>query len=157
MSTLLRWNPVQEMLQIQNEFDRLFEDSFGRPRLSRVEATNWGLALDVVENEEAFLVKASIPGVNPDDLDITITDNVLTITGELKEDSLNEGDQYQLRERRFGHFSRSLNLPLPVKNEEIDAVYENGILTLHIPKMEEVKPKRIAIKTQLGGQKVIEG
>lgn len=157
MSTLVRWNPVQEMLQIRNEFDRLFEDSFGIPHQRRMEATNWGLTLDVVENADMFIVKASVPGVLPEDLDITITDNVLTITGELKADELNEGEQYHLRERRFGHFMRSINLPVPVVSDEIEAVYNNGVLTLNIPKMEEVKPKRIAIKTETNGQQTIEG
>ena len=157
MSSLIRWNPVQEMMQIQNEFDRLFEDSFGVPRLRRVEATNWGLALDVIENEDMFILRASVPGVQPDDLDITLTDNVLTVSGELKSEELNEGDQFHLQERRYGHFSRSINLPVPVKGDEIEAVYENGVLTLNVPKMEEVKPKRISIKTQVGGQQVIEG
>lgn len=155
MSTVVRWNPFRDMINMRNEFDRLFDEVMDAPRLRWQEPTNWGLALDVVENEDNFLIKASVPGVNPDDLDITISDNVLTIKGELKEDQTVEQDRYHLRERRFGTFARSVTLPVPVNADEIDATYEHGILSLNVPKAEEIKPKRISIKAG-NGAKVLE-
>ena len=155
MSTVVRWNPFRDMVNMRSEFDRLFDEVMDAPRLRWQEPTNWGLALDVVEDEENFMIKASVPGVDPNDLDITITDNVLTIKGEIKEDETVEQERYHLRERRFGTFARSVTLPVPVNADAIEATYEHGILNLYVPKTEEIKPKRIAIKTA-NGTKVLE-
>jgi len=106
----------------------------------------WALALDVAETEDKFIVKASLPGINPDDLDITFTDNVLTIKGEIKEEQDIEEGKYHLRERRYGMFQRSIALPVPVDSNKIEAVYKDGVLTLSIPKVEEIKPKKISVK-----------
>jgi HSP20 family protein len=106
---------------------------------------DWGLALDVMEDEDAYVVKASVPGVKPEDIDITFDKGMLTIKGELKsEEEITKG-QYHLRERRFGRFARSLTLPTGVKAESIEAKVDDGVLTLRLPKAEEVKPKRIAV------------
>jgi HSP20 family protein len=113
------------------------------------------LAVDVVENKDDFVVKASIPGINPDDLDVSYSDDTLTIKGEIKSENEYKEDQYHLRERRYGSFARSISLPTKIKGDAIDASYQNGVLTLRLPKAEEVKPKRIAIK--VGDQKMIEG
>lgn len=115
-------------------------------------STNWGLALDVAENDDAFVVTASVPGMKPDDLDITITDNVLTIKGEYKADETIEEEQYHIRERRYGSFGRSITLPVAVNADEVDANYENGVLILTVPKAEEVKPRRITVKVHSNGQ-----
>ena len=145
MTTLVRWDPIREMMQLQNAVDRLFEAELAStlPMWRRTGA--WMLPLDVIETEDEFIVKASIPGINPDDLDISLTDNVLTIKGEIKMEEA-EDVRYHLRERRFGMFQRSISLPVPVNADKVDAAYENGVLTLHIPKVEEVKPKHISIK-----------
>ena len=107
---------------------------------------SWNLALDVAEKGDVFTVKASLPGISPDDLNVTLEDNVLTIQGEVKEDELIEENSYHIRERRYGSFSRSVRFPVPVEGEKVEAEYENGVLTLSIPKAEAVKPKRIAVK-----------
>lgn len=143
---LTRWDPFHEMMNLRNVVDRLFDNTFSSPGSWSAGAV-WGLALDVVENNDAFLVKVSIPGINPDDLDITYTDNTLTIKGEIKEDQERKDSQYHVRERRYGAFSRSISLPSKVKSDAIEANYQAGVLTLKLPKTEEVKPKRIAIKT----------
>lgn len=156
MAKIVRWNPVRDLMDMRNEMDRMFDEAFTAPRLRWQEPTNWGLALDVAETEEDFLVKASAPGVNPDDIEITLSDNVLSIKGELKSDETIEETQYRLRERRYGSFERSVTLSVPVNADEIEATYEHGVLTLHIPKAEEVKPRRISIK-HLNGKQVIEG
>jgi len=149
---LTRWDPFRDMLSMRQAMDRLFDRAL-EPSWS--ESAVWNLALDVVENKDEFLVKASLPGINPDDLEITFTDNVLTIKGETKEDKDIQEEQYHLRERRQGIFSRSISLPNRVKADAIEASYDAGVLTLKLPKVEEVKPKRIAIN--IGGPKMIEG
>jgi HSP20 family protein len=108
----------------------------------------YSLALDVSENEEQFTVVAAVPGVSPADLEITLTDNVLTIRGELRQEQEREQERVHLRERRYGRFVRSLTLPVPVQDEQIEAHYEQGVLTLRLPKAEQAKPKRIDIKSQ---------
>lgn len=113
------------------------------------------LALDVAETEDEFEVKAVIPGINPDDLEVTFTHNTLTIRGESKEEHEKKGARYHLRERRYGSFSRSITLPSDIQSEKIEANYEAGILTLRLPKSEAVKPKRIPILGK--GRKMIEG
>ncbi len=142
---LNRYDPFQEMMTLRRAVDRLF-DSTTNSESGWQAANTWGLALDVIENQDAFVVKASIPGINPDDLEITYNNDTLTIKGEIQADEAVEDAAYHLRERRYGTFSRSLILPYKVNADAIDAAYNAGVLTLTLPKAEEVKPKRIAIK-----------
>lgn len=146
MANLMRWDPFREMMTLRSTIDRLFDDSFFGQR-SEWQSVPWDLALDVLEESDEFVVKASLPGVNPDDLDITYTNNVLTIKGEIKQDKDVDEKHYHLRERRYGSFTRSISLPSSVKSDAISAQYEAGVLTLHLPKAEEAKPKRIAIQS----------
>lgn len=150
---LTRWDPFQEMLNLRRTVDRLF-DNVSTDNAWAQSAT-WGLAVDVVENKDDFIVKASVPGIKPEDLDISYADDTLTIKGEVKTENEVEENQYHLRERRYGSFSRSISLPTKIKDNAIEASYQNGVLSLRLPKAEEVKPKRIAIK--VGDQKMIEG
>jgi HSP20 family protein len=150
---LTRWDPFQEMLNLRRTVDRLFDNVSADNVWSQ--PTNWGLAVDVVENKDEFVVKASVPGINPDDIDISYVDDTLTIKGEIKSENEIKENKYHLRERRFGSFSRSISLPTKIKDDAIEASYQNGVLSLRLPKAEEVKPKRIAIK--VGDQKMIEG
>jgi HSP20 family protein len=149
---LTRWDPFQEMLNLRRTVDRLFDNA--NPDHDWQPST-WGLALDVVENKDDFIVKASVPGINPDDLDISYADDTLTIKGEIKSDNDVKENQYHLRERRYGSFARSITLPTKIKGDAIEASYQNGVINLRLPKAEEVKPKRIAIK--VGDNKMIEG
>lgn len=151
MTKIVRWNPMREAVDLFNEFDRMMESPMARSRWGLPMRANdvvgsWSLAIDVAEKGDYFTVKASLPGMNPDDLNVTLEDNVLTIQGELREDETIEEDSYHIRERRYGSFSRSLRFPVPVNANSIEAAYENGVLTLTVPKAEEVKPKRIEIK-----------
>ncbi len=149
---LTRWDPYRELLSMRRAMDRLFENSLTDER----EVTSeWGLPLDVVEDENDYVVKAPLPGVKPEDIDITFNQGILTIKGEMKDESETTKGQYHLRERRYGTFSRTINLPSTVKPEDIQADYSDGILTLKLPKAEEVKPKRIPIHSG-GSNKVIE-
>ena len=138
-----RWDPFREMVTMRRAVDRLIENSVGDQ--GEWQQPEWSLALDVVENEDSFLVKASVPGAKPEDIDITFNKGMLTIRGEMKDESEQENGQYHLRERRWGSFSRSIALPQTIKAEDIQAEYNNGVLLLKMPKAEEVKPKRIQI------------
>ncbi len=96
-------------------------------------------------------MKASIPGVDPNDVEVTLTDNTLTIKGEVKEETDVEERNYHLRERRFGSFTRNVTLPLPVDADKVEATHENGVLSLRLPKTEAVKPKKISVKKMIAG------
>jgi HSP20 family protein len=153
MNSIIRHDPFNEMMALRGRMDRLFDDFFGSPLVDR--QPDWNLALDVAESQEEFLVKAAIPGISPDDLEITFSDNTLTIKGEVKVEKETKEAQYHLRERRYGRFSRSISLPNTIKADGIVANYEAGVLTLHLPKTEAVKPKRISVSTS--SPKIIEG
>ena len=150
---LTRWDPFQEMLNLRQSVNRLFDNLSTDHEWAQ--STMWGLAVDAVENKDDFIIKASVPGINPDDLDVSYSDATLTIKGEIKSDNEVKENRYHLRERRYGSFSRSISLPTKIKGDAIEASYQNGVLSLRLPKAEEVKPKRIAIK--VGDQKMIEG
>ncbi|MBE0697709.1 MAG: Hsp20/alpha crystallin family protein [Anaerolineaceae bacterium] len=149
---LSRWDPFREMVSMRRAVDRLIENSVGSEEWQQ--AAEWSLALDVVENEDAYLVKASVPGIKPDELEITFNKGILTIKGEVKDESETSKGEYHLRERRYGVFSRSISLPSTVKADDIQANYDNGVLTLKLPLAEEIKPRRIPIKAG-EGMKVI--
>ena len=151
MSKLVRWDPVREMLSFRDSMDRFLEEPFFQnPRLwERSMMTEWNLALDVAEEDDAYVVTASLPGIAPEDVEITLTDNVLTIQGEISKDEAIDEQKYHIRERRFGRFVRSVTLPNAVAADQVEAVSENGVLKLTLPKTEEVKPKRIEIRKQI--------
>ena len=138
MTKVVRWTPMNPV-NLFNEFDRLFERPYSRP------ATEWSMALDVAEKDDNYIVTATIPGINPDDIEIVLEDDVLTLKGEIHSDEETEDVKYHVRERRYGAFSRSLRFPVTVNGDAVEASYNNGILSLNIPKAEAVKPKRITI------------
>ena len=149
MANLVRWDPFRDMVTLREAMDRLFEESFVRPRGALAPAEGAAsLALDVFESDDDVTVKASIPGLKPEDIDISITGDVLTIKGETHEEREEKQGNYHLRERRWGAFQRAVSLPTLVKADKADAVFENGVLTLTLPKVEEVKPKSIKIKAK---------
>lgn len=162
MNSLTRWNPFQEMMTLTNQFDRLFENAFtvNRPWFASQQRI-WGLDLDLRETDGAYVVKASVPGFDPQQINVTLDRNVLTLKARLDEEELEEDEIYHLRERRYGQFSRSITLPGEVVPEEIEANVSLGVLTVHIPKHEASKPKRIPVqgaqKMVGSGQDVIEG
>lgn len=139
MTNLVRWNRL-DPVSLFDEFERVLDQPFARWN------NHWGVSLDVAENEDGYIVKASLPGVKADDVELTLEDNVLTVKGETKSDETIDEAQYHVRERRFGSFSRSIRFPVLVKSEGVQANFEDGVLTLNVPKAEEVKPKRIEIK-----------
>ena len=140
-----RWDPFREMMVLRNSLDRAVDRDLALAP-SDWKAFNWSVALDVVESEDEYLVKASLPGINPEDLDITYDDNRLTIKGEVQEEKDVEDAHYHLRERRYGSFTRSIKMPSGIQSDEIEARYDKGVLELHLPKVEEIKPKKITIQ-----------
>jgi len=141
---LTRFDPFREMNQLRRAMDRVFDDTLER-RYTDFDQNISALALDVLENEDAYLVKAAIPGIDPDDLDITYNNDTLTIQGEMKHEEEKEGERYHLQERFYGKFYRQVRLPSAVNANAIQANYEHGVLTLTLPKSEEVKPKKISV------------
>jgi HSP20 family protein len=146
--SLIRFNPTRDMMTLREAMDRLFEESFIRPPFWRAATTETPLRLplDVYATPEEIVVIASLPGLLPEEVDISIEGDTLTIRGELRPPVNNV--EYLFQERPYGPFSRSLLLNVPVDVEKAEAVFENGLLTLTLPKAEEVKPKSIKVKTK---------
>jgi len=138
------------MMSLRNAMDRLLEDSFIRPSRFWPELGNGELPLDldIYQTDKEVVVKAAIPGVKPEEVDISLTGDILTIKGEHKEEQEVKEKNYLRKERRYGTFSRSLQVPVQVKSDKAEAVFENGVLTLTMPKVEEVKPKQIKVKAK---------
>jgi len=133
MSNLVRWNPIRDLLSVNDPLDRFFEDSFVWPRNGGYRA--YGPNLDLVENDDNYVVKAELPGFTPDNVDIRIEGNVLTLRGDLNvENEQNEEGQYHVKERRQSSFTRTVQLPAQVNADKAKASFENGILTLTLPK-----------------------
>ncbi len=149
MAELVRWDPFREMVSLRDAMDRLLEEAFTRPlSLNMSETLGWMPRVDMYQTDNEVVVKATVPGVKPEDLHITITGDVLTIRGEIKAEEEVKDAAYHLRERRYGTFSRSLPLPVPVLADKAKAEFENGILILTLPKAEEVRPKTIEVKAK---------
>jgi HSP20 family protein len=144
-----RWHPFTELMSLRQAMDRLFEDSFVRP--SRVLSTlgeSGAPTLDIYQNPNEVVVKATLPGVKPEDVSIDTTGETLTIKGESKAEQEIKKEDYLYQERRYGAFSRTVVLPSGLKPDKAEATMENGVLTLTIPKAEEVKPKKISVKAK---------
>lgn len=149
MTQLTRWDPFRDLISLREAMNQLLEESVVRPRGGELAPGTAGmLAVDMYETDDAVMVKTAIPGVEPDDIDISITGDTLTIKGETRVDEEVEEDNYICRERRYGAFSRSMTIPIPIQSSEAEADFEDGILTLTLPKAEEVKPKAIEIKAK---------
>ena len=145
---MIRWEPFREMMSLRQAMDRLFEDSFIRPSRLWPELRAGELPIDMYQTKDDVVVKATLPGVKPEELDISITGDTLTIKGEHKEEQEVKEKDYLCKECRYGAFSRSVTIPTQVESDKAEAVFENGILTLIIPKSEQVKPKSIKVKAK---------
>lgn len=145
-----RWEPMREFVTLRDAMDRLFEDSFVQPGWAalarRPEGGAWRLPLNAYGTPEEFVITANVAGVKPEDVNITFEGDVLTIQGEFPAPL--ENVEYMLRERRYGPFSRSLTFNVPVKAESIEASFENGVLTVVVPKAEAIKPKTIRVQAK---------
>jgi HSP20 family protein len=146
--SIVRWEPFRDFMTLREAMDRLFEESFVRSRREWPATVESTLALDMYETEDAVVVKTAVPGVKSDDIDITISGNTLSISGETKVEEEVKEENYIRHERRYGSFSRSVVLPESVNPDEAEASFEDGILTLSIPKAPEAKPKVIKVKSE---------
>ncbi len=148
MTSLIRWEPFREMRRMHDMLDRLMDEVF----LGTREGDGYfeGLIpVDVYQTDDAIIVEAAIPGVDPKDIDVSISGDTLTIRGEVKEERERRKDtDYFLKERRYQRFYRSLTLPMIFDADKANAEYENGILRMTLPKAEEVKPKTITVKAK---------
>ena len=142
---MIRWEPFREMISLRDAMNRLFEDSFVRPAAWPAAIEGMPLAVDVMETKDDVIVKASVPGIQPDDLDITLSGETLTIKGEFKSEQKTEDATTIRQERRYGSFERTLTLPTQVVGEKAKAEFENGVLTLTLPKAEEAKPQVVKV------------
>lgn len=144
MRTIARWEPFRGVTTLQDQINRLFNDAFDRTG-DESNLSAWAPAVDIYETEHELVVKADLPDIDPKDLDIRVENNILTIRGERRfEKKVNE-ESYLRVERSFGSFARSFTLSNTVNSDAIKAEYQNGVLTLSIPKREEAKPKQIKV------------
>jgi len=145
MTLIRRTNPFGELISLRSAMDRLFEDSWVR-RHDGLLADDQPLALDVRTTSDAYEIEAALPGVKPEDVDISVLGETLTITAKTNQEQTREDEGYSYREIRRGSFSRSVTLPSAVKADAASATFENGMLHLSIPKAEAAKPRQIQIK-----------
>jgi len=142
--SISRWEPFSEIISLRDAMDRLFEDSFVRPARALRGERAATLPVDAYDTGSELVITASIPGVDPSEVEVTIEGDTLTIKGESKPPL--ENVDYLLQERRFGPFSRQLQINIPVQADKAEATFDKGVLTLTIPKAEEVRPKQIKVK-----------
>jgi len=153
---VVRWEPLRELSSLQNEMNRLFSTVFDQPATGQATMRRWMPAMDLVETNDHFVLRADLPGMTEDDVKIEFEDGTLTLSGERKAEHESKGEGFYRVERAFGTFSRSLTLPQGVDPEAVSASFDRGVLEVRIPKPEERKPKRISIGAT-NGQKTIEG
>ena len=152
MNTVTRWDQPRGLTSLQNQVNRLFEDNFTRDRSGHADLAAWAPPVDIYETENELVLKADLPDFEEKDIDVRVEDNLVTIRGERKfEKDVNE-DNYLRVERTYGPFTRSFSLPNTVSSESIRADYRNGVLTLHLTKREESKPKQIKITVSANGK-----
>jgi HSP20 family protein len=143
---IVRWEPLRELSTLQNEMNRLFGTVFDTPTPSNGGAMRrWMPAMDLMETEDHFVLRADLPGLSEEDVNIEVEDRVLTVSGERKAEHSETKDGYHRVERAFGAFSRSLTLPEGINPEAVSASFDRGVLEVQIPKPEERKPRKISI------------
>jgi len=144
VSNLTRWEPAREMMTLREAMDRLFDDAYTHPFSMR---DGWSV-VDMYQTDDEIVVKASLPGIKADEVQINITGDVLTLKGEVRHEEEKNDKAWHIREQRWGSFQRSVALPTNVVSDKAQAEFENGILTITLPKAEEVKPKTITVKAK---------
>jgi HSP20 family protein len=154
---IIRWEPAREVNSLQSEFNRLFNTFFGDvPEANGGTFRRWIPAMDLVETDDHFVLRADLPGLGEDDVSIELEDNVLTVSGERRSEHEERNEGFHRIERAYGTFSRSLTLPEGVDADAIEASFDDGVLEVRVPKPEERKPHRVTIG--VGGSKpAIEG
>jgi len=149
--SMIRWDPTGDLLTLRQAMDKLFEESVVRPPWFSFEVGGTNIPVDVYQTEKDVTIKATLPGVKSEEVDITITGDTVTIRAERKEEKEIKEKDYFRKENRYGSISRSITLPVEVKAEQSEAGFENGVLTLTLPKSEAAKPKQIKIQAKSTG------
>ncbi|HZA27063.1 MAG TPA: Hsp20/alpha crystallin family protein [Actinomycetota bacterium] len=144
---ITRWDPFRDLMSIQNEMNRLFGRTYGGD-VGETSRGAWTPSLDVYETQEKFVITMELPGVSPDDVDISVEDSTLVVRGERKFYREQDQDSFLRIERRFGEFTRSLTLPSTADAEGIQASFDQGVLMIEVPKREEARPRKITIKAK---------
>ena len=157
--TIVRWEPLREFSTLQNEMNRLFNTVFDAPTAGNGGNTlrRWMPAMDLVETDDHFVLRADLPGLSEDDVDVTLENDVLTVSGQRKAETETREKGYYRVERAYGSFRRSLSLPEGVDPDAIEANFDKGVLEVRIPKPEQRKPRKVAITVGGGEPKTIEG
>jgi HSP20 family protein len=149
MKTLVRWDPFSEFRGLRRAMDRGVFEFYG-PTVWRNAETSLTFPVDLSETDGQVVVKAALPGIQPEDVDISVIDGVLTIEGETKSEEKSEAENYHRREIRYGAFSRAITLPTEVDDARAEAEFRDGVLTVTLPKAEEARPKQIKVKAVAG-------
>lgn len=152
---LIRWEPARELNSLQSEMNRLFNTFFDVPPANGASVRRWAPAMDLVETEDHFILRADLPGLTEGDVSIELEDNVLTLSGERSSEDEERREGYYRVERATGTFSRSLTLPEGVEPDGVEASFEHGVLEIRVPKPEERKPRKVSISVG-GGKPAIE-
>jgi len=139
-----RWEPLKDMVSLRDAMNSLFQESFVRPG-GVLSPSAIPMPMDVVENENEFIVKASLPGIKPENVQITVHGDSITIRGDIQAEDEKKGETWHVRERRHGTSQRTLTLAAPISSEKATAKFDHGVLTLTLPKAEEAKPKQIKV------------
>ncbi len=153
---LVRWEPARELSSLQTEMNRLFTTFFEPAGTGETGLPRWAPAMDLVESDDAFVLKADIPGVEESDVHVHVDGDVLTISGERRAERERRKDGYVRVERAFGQFRRSVSLPDGIAPEQVEASFDRGVLTVRIPKPEQRRPHRVEIAVG-GSPTTIEG
>jgi HSP20 family protein len=152
MANIVRFDPFEDLTRLQREVNRLFEDSARTPARNggaeHAAARAWAPAVDIFEDGNEIIVKADLPGVKQDDIDIEMTGETLTIKGDRKFEDVQRKENYVRVERSYGAFQRSFTIGVPVDQDKVRASFNNGVLEVHLPKSEATKPKKIAVATE---------
>jgi HSP20 family protein len=143
---IVRWTPNRHWMSLQEEMNRLFDDFSGPSQTA--DETVWAPRVDISETKDDIIVKAELPGVSPESINVDIVNNTLTVQGEKTKDDTVEGENFYRVERIYGKFMRSFSLPQRVKADEVKARYKDGILFVTIPKAEEAKPREIKVEVE---------
>jgi HSP20 family protein len=143
---LSKWEPFRDLVSLRTDMDRLFNAFFGG--LSEEREGFWSPVLDIEENNGNLMVKAEIPGMTKDDIKVTVRDNMLSITGERKQEEETKDKTFHRIERCYGKFSRVITLPTELQSDKIKATYKDGILNITLPKSESAKPKQIDVEVK---------
>jgi HSP20 family protein len=156
--TIVRWEPLRELSSLQTEMNRLFNAAFDTPSTGNSPTTRrWTPAMDLLETDEHFVLRADLPGMTESDVSVELEDNVLTVSGERKAEHEEKREGFYRMERAFGTFSRSLTLPKGVDPEAVGAKFDRGVLEVRIPKPEQRKPRRISIDAGSEEPRTLEG